>query len=375
MTEYRDVLERELERLSPPHIPIDRLARRRDRKRRNQRIGAAVVGIAVSLLAIGGLIRAVGGDERTGGRPTPFPTVEGTREPGDFSLVDVSSGRARPLPTSISSLWEAGSFEVSPDGRSLAFDARVSSDGFHQIFVSDVDGSTIRQVTDDVRTDARNPSWSPDGTRLVYEGRTYPADGEINDTYDELVVLNVETGAERPVRLDLGLDRVPYFDMHTPSFGPDGLTIIYTDFDPLRDSVDLRSIPIGGGRSTILKRGAAFGATSPDGQTIAFRRADMTPGIETAVSLMTPDGTGLLPAPPGGFLAGILLEVDGATVPSWSPNGRRVAYMDPATNLPPRHISVFDLDTGRVTRLGRGTQAAWLDDDTLIVEHYQGLRD
>ena len=58
MTEYRDVLERELDRLAPPRIPVDRLVRRRDRRRRNQRVTAAFVAVTVSLLAIAGLIRA-----------------------------------------------------------------------------------------------------------------------------------------------------------------------------------------------------------------------------------------------------------------------------------------------------------------------------
>jgi hypothetical protein len=52
MSEYRTTLERELERLQPPRIPFDQLARRRDRKRRNQRIAAGVVGIAVFVAAV-----------------------------------------------------------------------------------------------------------------------------------------------------------------------------------------------------------------------------------------------------------------------------------------------------------------------------------
>ena len=52
MSEYRTTLERELERLQPPRIAFDQLARRRDRKRRNQRIAAGVVGIAVFVAAV-----------------------------------------------------------------------------------------------------------------------------------------------------------------------------------------------------------------------------------------------------------------------------------------------------------------------------------
>jgi hypothetical protein len=54
MSEHRSTLERELDRLSPPRILFDQLARRRDRKRRNERIRAGVLGLAVAI-AVGWL--------------------------------------------------------------------------------------------------------------------------------------------------------------------------------------------------------------------------------------------------------------------------------------------------------------------------------
>ena len=53
MTEYRTILERDLERIAhPAGFTLDDLGRRRDRKRRNQRIAAGVVGIAVFVAAM-----------------------------------------------------------------------------------------------------------------------------------------------------------------------------------------------------------------------------------------------------------------------------------------------------------------------------------
>ena len=52
MSDNRSTLERELERLSPSRIPFEQLVRRRDRKRRNQRVAAGVVGIAVFVAAV-----------------------------------------------------------------------------------------------------------------------------------------------------------------------------------------------------------------------------------------------------------------------------------------------------------------------------------
>jgi hypothetical protein len=79
MSENRSTLERELERLSPPRIPFDQLVRRRDRKRRDQRIRAGALGIAV-LIAVGwwgfSAIRSappVPADDPT---PTPAPSED-----------------------------------------------------------------------------------------------------------------------------------------------------------------------------------------------------------------------------------------------------------------------------------------------------------
>jgi len=52
VTEYRTVLERAGRRAPTPDLPFERVLRRRDRKRRNQRVAAGVVGIGVFVAAI-----------------------------------------------------------------------------------------------------------------------------------------------------------------------------------------------------------------------------------------------------------------------------------------------------------------------------------
>ena len=79
MIDEREIVRVAVERLAPPEPSYERLVRRRDRKRRNQRIAAGVVGIAVFVAAVwivtsvGSLDRtetpAVPGQDRTGGAP------------------------------------------------------------------------------------------------------------------------------------------------------------------------------------------------------------------------------------------------------------------------------------------------------------------
>src|SRR5262245_13504099 len=111
MTEYRDMLERELGRLSPPRIPFEELAGRRDRRRRDQRIRAAVLGLAIAV-AMGwwGLqaIRSApqpaddpkptptGGELRRGGEALVFQP-SGTGQGWDLTARDPDTGEARTI--------------------------------------------------------------------------------------------------------------------------------------------------------------------------------------------------------------------------------------------------------------------------------------
>jgi hypothetical protein len=52
VSEYRSVLERAASNFAPLDLPLERVLARRDRKRRNQRIAAGVVGIAVFVAAV-----------------------------------------------------------------------------------------------------------------------------------------------------------------------------------------------------------------------------------------------------------------------------------------------------------------------------------
>jgi hypothetical protein len=52
MTDYRTILEHDLARVGHAGFAFDDVIRRRDRKRRNQRVRAGTVGFAVFLLAV-----------------------------------------------------------------------------------------------------------------------------------------------------------------------------------------------------------------------------------------------------------------------------------------------------------------------------------
>jgi hypothetical protein len=73
MAELRTLVREEMERAGSPSYSFDDLGRRRDRKRRNQRIAAGVVGIAVFVAAVW-VVMTAGSVDRTK-TPADQPTV------------------------------------------------------------------------------------------------------------------------------------------------------------------------------------------------------------------------------------------------------------------------------------------------------------
>jgi Tol biopolymer transport system component len=55
--------------------------------------------------------------------------------------------------------------EYSPDGSAIAFTNRRSGDPLRQVWVMDADGNNPEQLTTD---GGESPSWSPDGSKIVY---------------------------------------------------------------------------------------------------------------------------------------------------------------------------------------------------------------
>lgn len=96
MRSYKDDLEQARRALRPPENAYERLLRRRDRKRRNNRIAAGLLGLVI---ASSGLLAVVSaftqGGEEAGPGPKCVPSPPGLVGwwPGDGSASDVAGGR------------------------------------------------------------------------------------------------------------------------------------------------------------------------------------------------------------------------------------------------------------------------------------------
>ena len=148
MSEHTKLFERAGARYEPPDLPMDGLLKRRDRKRRNQRIAAGVVGIAVFVSAVW-IVTTVGSSDRS------TPAVPGGSETGPTQ----TSPTAAP-----DTAWEGQG--LPPEGTALS---------------TPVEGELIRRrsglkwppfpsINVSVYADGRVLWWAPDGSVVAPGG-------------------------------------------------------------------------------------------------------------------------------------------------------------------------------------------------------------
>ena len=252
------------------------------------------------------------------------------------------TGVASALPRSIRKILGARHFRVSPGGTEIAFDDATS------VFVAKIDGSPVRRFTPDEGGGVSAPAWSPDGSTIVFS--------EANSAF----ILDIDTG--RITRLVSERRPVWY-----PNFSPDGRTILYTT---VRHRVlMLRTVPADGGQRADVIRGA-FGALSPDGTTIAYRRtsydgSDATEMTSGNLWLADIDGSH---AREIGLPAGWMSQIDPEALwPIWSPDGTKIAYQPTYKSA----VRVIDIGLDRGVAVGEGGDPSWLNDDTLIIADFK----
>jgi Tol biopolymer transport system component len=346
MNDVRALLERGYADATPPPDGFERMLRRRDRKRRNQRIAAGIVGIAVFVAAV--WIVTTGGSFNRTQQPAiqPTPTPPAGISPETAYLIDLNTGEMTPLPKSI-----AGNFGyvVSPDRTMVAYSSHT---GTPQIFIASLDGTDVQQVTHDQRG-AADPDWSPDGAAIAYESGPYPSgDGDVSNIF----VVDLATGETSQVtHEELTTETCLSCPQGaaSPQFVSTGKSIVYEVHRG--GEVDLRIVRVTGGKSVPLVGGTFPGTLSPDGSMYAVECGQFADGICIADAADADEPARVL-------VRGRLVE------PKWSPDGTRISYINLEYN-PDGGVFVVDVATGETTFVAEGIAAEWLADHTLIVEH------
>ena len=219
---------------------------------------------------------------------------------GDLYKVSMSGGDATPLTQDFA--WNIHP-SISPDGKHIAFIS--DKDGLSNVWVMDIDGSNLRQVTKEKSNLIHSPKWSPDGeylvvTKGIMSSRSIPA-GEIwmyHKSGGDGLQIKARNSGKRDQQ-----------NIADPVFSHDGKYIYFTEntvpgarFEYNRDPLEgifaiTRYDRETGEESRYISGtgGAVVPTPSPDGKYIAFVRRvkdrtalfikDIKTGVETPLTL------------------------------------------------------------------------------------------
>ena len=326
MTELRSLLDRAIGPFDPsPDRALNLTMRRATQRQRRRRVGAAVVGLAASLVAIGLVVWVFAG--RDGSRPAgaergTFMFIGGDALKAEDRLytIDADGSGLRVIPTGDLFLMAAA---PSPDGQRIAL---MASDPWPkgdlpraQLFLVDADGSDLVEVPacpDHGCQGTIEVSWSPDGRFISFPGNGIG-----------IHVLDIRTGATR--RLTGGSN----------------------DYDA---------------------------AWSPDGRRIAFSRTEpsLDPGPNAQIWVMNADGTAAHQLTDPSFASV-------ATQPAWSPDGATIAYAEGGHPGGTAGVAVIDVDGSNARQLTActfgscdrfPTNPVWSPDGSVIAVLWQEAR-
>jgi hypothetical protein len=211
--------------------------------------------------------------------------------------VAITSGETPPQTSNLQPSW-------SPDGIKLVFASNRSGSGKLEIWMANADGSGLVRLTTAIQmsTDGQgpifssdiNPAWSPDGSRIAFSSSR---DGLADR---ELYVINAD--GSNLTRLTDNTN-----DDHRPTWSPDSQKIAFDSNGAVkgiciinRDGTNLVNVTNDGFEP----------AWSPDGLRLAYLAFDSANFFKSGILIINTDGTNKLRVTNNGF---------DARAPSWAP--------------------------------------------------------
>lgn len=234
---------------------------------------------------------------------------------------------------------EIYSISYSPDGTRIAFKSE------NQIRLINADGSNLLQLTNTSDSNS-NPSWSPDGTKIAFSRRIRLATG---GWQHDIYVMNAD-GSD-PVNLTNTESRGE--DERYPSWSPDGSQIVYSA-GPVQGPIDIFLMNADGSNPVQLTDDAGLKRLprfSPDGSKIVYeQQLDLFDSFAgTDIIVMNADGSNPV---------NLTSSTDHDFNPSWSPDGSQLIFSSDRTydGGYPVNLYIMDADGSNVVQLTFGVR-------------------
>ena len=267
-----------------------------------QDLGVDAIGLAHFSASRNGVLVFRGGEAGGGA----YQWVDRNGQPEAAPLMDAA---------------DFGAFDLSPDGRWLAFERRGSEGS--DIWIRDLTRGTSSRFTF-ADGDDTAPLWSPDGTRIAFatasENGPRPAVKSVGGAGEKKLLLDAAGGAQFP-----------------SSWSPDGRHLLYIEFNQ-EGSVDSGVLDLEGDGETRPFRKSPFfdvrARFSPDGRWVAYQSNESGRG---EVYVQPFEGLGRK----------WQISTAGGREPEWNPRGGELYYLSPELSL-----MRVDVNTGAAFEAG-----------------------